>query len=213
VETDPYMPDSIDKVRQLVYGLDAPPGVDRGLGLTAPTTSRFLQPSADSVFRLQAKYPATIRYYELLESGELGFDLVQAWTVHPTFLGISVDDSSAEESFTVYDHPEVRLFKKTERWDPERAVALLMESRPEATHLLPARRTNGLLMTPDEAAAQQSGGTFTDVFDGDGFSRRCRGSGGSFGSSSRRSRQCPGSPGCSGRSPTGGMRCRRCWAW
>ncbi|MEX1104248.1 MAG: DUF2298 domain-containing protein, partial [Dehalococcoidia bacterium] len=172
IDTDPYMPDSIDKVRQLVYGLDRPPGVDGGGGLNradyvAITSNRV----RDSVARLPAKYPATIRYYELLESGELGFELVQTWEVHPTFLGISIDDSSAEESFTVYDHPEVRLYKKTERWDPERAVALLMEARPGASiELLPRQgTTNGLVFTPEEAAAQQSGGTFTDVFDANGF--------------------------------------------
>ncbi|MGH2608203.1 MAG: DUF2298 domain-containing protein, partial [Tepidiformaceae bacterium] len=172
VNTDPYMPDSVDKVRQLVYGLDAPPGQDWGDGLdgadyVAISSNRV----HDSVFRLQAKYPATIRYYELLESGELGFDLVRTWTVHPTFLGLSIDDSSAEESFTVYDHPEVRLYKKTDRWNAERAVALLMEARPEAAvHLLPRQGgTNGLLLTPEEAAVQQRGGTFTDVFDADGF--------------------------------------------
>jgi YYY domain-containing protein len=173
VATDPYMLDSPDKVRQLVYGLDnPPPGQDWGRGLdgadyVAISSNRI----RDSVTRLPAKYPATIRYYELLESGELGFDLVRSWQVHPTLLGIAVDDSRAEESFTVYDHPEVRLYKKSDRWDPERALALLMEARPEAAiDLLPRQgNTNGLMFTPGEAAAQQSGGTFTDVFDADGL--------------------------------------------
>jgi YYY domain-containing protein len=123
------------------------------------------------VKKLEREYPATIRYYQLLDSGELGFQRVATFQVHPPFLGISVDDSSAEESFTVYDHPEVRIYKKTANFDAARAVQLLDEAHPErATNLLPRQgKTNGLQFTPEEAKVQQSGGTFTDVFDAHGW--------------------------------------------
>src|SRR5690606_16956096 len=91
--------------------------------------------------------------------------------VEPSFLGIAVDDSGAEESFTVYDHPEVWIFEKTDAWDPDRAFALLMEANPQrAVNLLPKQGgTNGLQFTPEEAAKQQAGGTFSDVFNPDGW--------------------------------------------
>lgn len=169
VETEPYQPDSVEKVMALVYGTRETPakvGLD-GADYVAITSHRV----RDSVKRLEREYPATIRYYELLDSGELGFEKVASFDVRPSFLGISIDDSSAEESFTVYDHPHVDIYRKTADWDAERALALLLDAHPErAVNLLPKQgRTNGLQFTPDEAAVQQSGGTFADIFDGDGF--------------------------------------------
>lgn len=172
VETEPYQPDSVEKVTALVYGTRERPskvGLD-GADYVAITSHRV----RDSVPRLEREYPATIGYYELLDSGELGFEKVASFDVRPSFLGIRIDDSSAEESFTVYDHPHVDIYRKTAAWDPERALALLLEAHPErAVNLLPKQgRTNGLQFTPDEAAVQQFGGTFADIFDGNGFASR-----------------------------------------
>ncbi|MCZ7576719.1 MAG: hypothetical protein M5U18_06620 [Dehalococcoidia bacterium] len=169
IETEPYEPDSPQKVYKLIYGDPANPN-RAGLNsadYVAITSNRI----RESVKKLEREYPATIRYYALLESGELGFERVRTFKVHPTFLGISVDDSGAEESFTVYDHPEVRIYRKTDSWDPERALALLNEAHPErAVNLLPRQgRTNGLQFTPEQAETQQSGGTFGEVFDADGW--------------------------------------------
>jgi YYY domain-containing protein len=169
IETEPYEPDSPQKIHKLVYGDPANPnraGLDSA-DYVAITSNRI----RESVKKLEREYPATIRYYELLESGELGFERVATFQVHPTFLGISIDDSGAEESFTVYDHPEVRIYRKTDAWDAERALALLNGAHSErAVNLLPRQgRTNGLQFTPEEAETQQSGGTFTEVFDADGW--------------------------------------------
>ncbi|MGB4861171.1 MAG: DUF2298 domain-containing protein, partial [Tepidiformaceae bacterium] len=169
VETFPYDTDSLEKVQKLVFGDPANPNAG-GLvsaDYVAITSNRV----RDSVKKLEREYPATNLYYKLLDSGELGFERVATFKVHPTFLGISVDDSRAEESFTVYDHPEVRIYKKTSSFDANRALALLDAAHPErAVNLLPRQgRTNGLQFTPEEAEVQQSGGTFTDVFDADGW--------------------------------------------
>lgn len=169
VETEPYEPDSLQKVQNLVFGKGegATRGGLNGADYVAITSNRV----RDSVKRLEREYPATNRYYQLLDSGELGFELVARFEVRPSFLGVSVDDSGAEESFTVYDHPEVRIYRKTERWDPLRAVALLNAAQPErATNLLPKQgRTNGLQFTPGEWQVQLDGGTFASIFDGDGW--------------------------------------------
>ena len=172
VQTDPYVTDSETKVRELIYGT---PGSAERTGLDrADYVVISSNRVRDSVVRLEREYPATIRYYELLVSGELGFERVATFKREPSFLGISVDDSSAEEAFTVYDHPEVWIFEKTDAWDADRAFALLMEAHPErAVNLLPGQgRTNGLQFTAAEAAVQQAGSTFSDIFDEDGFASR-----------------------------------------
>jgi len=53
-------------------------------------------------------YPKTADYYRNLFNGALGFKKVYESHVYP-----SIDDQSADESFTVYDHPKIIIFKKT----------------------------------------------------------------------------------------------------
>lgn len=55
------------------------------------------------------------RYYEKLFNGGLGFVKVAEFAAYPTIpiLDIPINDETADESFTVYDHPKVMIFKKT----------------------------------------------------------------------------------------------------
>jgi YYY domain-containing protein len=169
IETEPYAPDSFEKVRELVFG--RPQDNGKGGLVNADYVVIASNRIRDSVQRLEREYPATIRYYQLLDSGQLGFERVATFTLHPSFLGLTINDSRAEESFTVYDHPEVRIYKKTSSWNPQAAIALLNEAHPErANSLLPKEgRTNGLQFTPAEAQVQQSGGTFSAIFDEHGW--------------------------------------------
>lgn len=59
-------------------------------------------------------YKQTARYYKDLFTGKRGFTKVAEFSVYPKipFINISIDDSSADESFTVYDHPKVIIFQK-----------------------------------------------------------------------------------------------------
>ncbi|HKP53502.1 MAG TPA: DUF2298 domain-containing protein [Chloroflexia bacterium] len=66
-----------------------------------------------SVAREPWRYPAHIKFYDLLFAGKLGFQRVHTSLVTPEIFGIRFDDQSADESFTVYDHPRVDIFKKT----------------------------------------------------------------------------------------------------
>ena len=107
VEMKNYENDTPDKLLQMVENL---------------TQADYIVLSSnrlyDSIPRLPMRYPLTTRYYELLFDGELGFERVAEFTSYPTFVGIQIPDQSAEESFSVYDHPRVQIFKKTAAFDP-----------------------------------------------------------------------------------------------
>ena len=62
-------------------------------------------------------YPQTSRYYQQLFDGSLGFSKAAEFTSYPCFppVGRSLfcfNDDSADEAFTVYDHPKVLIFQK-----------------------------------------------------------------------------------------------------
>ncbi len=63
-----------------------------------------------SISRLPERYPLTIHYYQLLFSGQLGFHLAKQFENHPHLFGITLDDSGADESYSVFDHPTARIF-------------------------------------------------------------------------------------------------------
>ncbi|MCE7982598.1 MAG: hypothetical protein DYG89_15545 [Caldilinea sp. CFX5] len=66
----------------------------------------------DSVDELPERYPMTNRYYQAMWSGELGFELVQEVTSPPRLFGFVFDDRHADESWSLYDHAQVSIFKK-----------------------------------------------------------------------------------------------------
>ncbi|MEO8973480.1 MAG: glycosyltransferase family 39 protein [Ktedonobacteraceae bacterium] len=63
-----------------------------------------------SIPRLPSRYPLTIHYYQLLFSGQLGFHLAAEFQNRPNLFGITLDDSGADESYSVFDHPTVKVF-------------------------------------------------------------------------------------------------------
>jgi len=56
-------------------------------------------------------YFITAQYYQDLFSGKLGYTQVAEFTSYPSLFGYTINDQSADESFTVYDHPKVIIFK------------------------------------------------------------------------------------------------------
>jgi YYY domain-containing protein len=70
---------------------------------------------AGSIPRLPWRYPVTAEYYRLLESGQLGFQLVYESRSMPQLGPLRIDDLHADESFTVYDHPRVRIYRKVQQ--------------------------------------------------------------------------------------------------
>jgi len=66
----------------------------------------------DSVDELPQRYPMTTLYYDAMFDGRLGFELAGEFTSPPSFLGFTFDDRHADESWSLYDHPQVSVFRK-----------------------------------------------------------------------------------------------------
>jgi YYY domain-containing protein len=75
--------------------------------------------------RLPQRYPMSTRYYELLFSGQLGFEKVAEFTTYPRLGPVTIPDDNADESFTVYDHPKPIIFKKVRELSDQEWDALL----------------------------------------------------------------------------------------
>ena len=121
-----------------------------------------------SIPRLPMRYPMTTKYYQWLFDGTLGFDNVATITSRPQLFGIEINDDNAEEAFTVYDHPKVLIFKKTARYSHDNTTKLFNGiDLSEVYQFWPRQATQAktaLLLTPSDLQAQQSGGTWSDIF-------------------------------------------------
>ncbi|HRA46761.1 MAG TPA: DUF2298 domain-containing protein [Thermomicrobiales bacterium] len=71
----------------------------------------------ESVAREPWRYPVQIAYYQMLDSGQLGFTLVADFQTEPKIGPIKFDDGLADESWVNYDHPRVRIYQKTSTID------------------------------------------------------------------------------------------------
>ncbi len=58
------------------------------------------------------KYPVLNKYYEDLYSGKLGFEKVAEFESFPKIYNLIFPDEQAEETWTVFDHPVIRIYKK-----------------------------------------------------------------------------------------------------
>ena len=74
------------------------------------------------------KYKLLTRYYQLLFSGKLGFVSQIEFSSFPAlFLGplkYQFPDEDAEETFTVFDHPVVRIYKKVQPMNKDEYIKL-----------------------------------------------------------------------------------------
>lgn len=60
---------------------------------------------------LPDKYPVTSRYYKLLFDEKLGYKKAAEFSSYPSLFGITINDDGSEESFQVFEHPKVIIFK------------------------------------------------------------------------------------------------------
>jgi len=141
----------------------------------------------DAMPRLPLRYPLTLKYYQLLFdcptqritdcaypaapplSGALGFDLVTIFESNPTLGPFSISDQTAEEAFTVYDHPKVLIFKKAPDFMIARArdtlegvdLSGVIEQGPREYTDAPT----ALRLPADRWERQTTGGTWSEMFD------------------------------------------------
>ncbi|MGC9400373.1 MAG: DUF2298 domain-containing protein [Anaerolineae bacterium] len=133
-----------------------------------------------SIPRLPQRYPMTIRFYETLFNGELGFELAAEFVSYPA-LGpcqfpdqetpfeppsarysnarpCSIQFPPAEEAFSVYDHPQVFIFAKTPAYSRERATQLISPSLTEqARWMTPLQATRGIINSENDDADEDPG--------------------------------------------------------
>ena len=62
--------------------------------------------------RLPKTHPTTAKFYPLLWSGKLGFEKIAEFDSFPKIFGFKLNDELAEETFTVFDHPHMNVWKK-----------------------------------------------------------------------------------------------------
>ncbi len=173
--------DSEDKRQQMIQWLDEADYI--------PISSqRFIW----STNRLSLTFPVTMRYYEGLFDGSLGFELVHqahadfhvgplyvsdtggklGWGAPPDVGWPPPGDLAAEEAFSVYDHPPVWIFAKTDRYSHENTVRVLGEVDLNLTAVMtPGEATqapNGLMLSTAQRQIQQTNGTFSQIFNVDG---------------------------------------------
>ncbi|MER3438600.1 MAG: hypothetical protein C4346_14000, partial [Chloroflexota bacterium] len=162
-ELDLYADDTPEKLSALLDSLDRADYIFE-------TSNRVY----GSVVRMPERFPMTIEYYRMLFSGELGFELVKTFTSRPRFLGIELNDDSAEEAFTVYDHPKVLIFRKTAAYDRER-IAERLGAKLQGD-IVPIRSNqagyNMLMMDDAERRVQQAGGTWSEIFNRESWANR-----------------------------------------
>ena len=138
--------------------------------------------------RMPDRYGASAAYYRLLFSGQLGYELVNYQATYPSFLGvsflhdtfsrpqlpepeplqsrhtsaISVALGHADESFSVYDHPTVLVFRNEGKYSAAKIRKLIDSNTPVST--LEFVTSNGPMLSEDEFARQREGGTWTEIF-------------------------------------------------
>lgn len=85
--------------------------------------------------RLPKRYPINYFYYSTMmkEPEKLGFKLVYEKAVYPSFLGITIKDDKSDESFQLYDHPHVYIFKNEKYLPKEELKAILIQGQRAIT--------------------------------------------------------------------------------
>ncbi|OGH09737.1 MAG: hypothetical protein A2152_03955 [Candidatus Levybacteria bacterium RBG_16_35_6] len=82
-----------------------------------------------TLINLNEKYPITSKYYKQLFSEKLGYKKVAEFGSYPTVFGLEINDDSSEETFQVYDHPKVIVFKNEGRLSNSDLKNLLKEDK------------------------------------------------------------------------------------
>jgi YYY domain-containing protein len=127
-----------------------------------------------SIPRLPERYPLATTYYRLLEAGQLGFERVGRIQVEPRLGPLAIDDSLAQEDFTVYDHPLIEVWAKRPDYSSAN-MRQLLNAVPldRVANVRPVDGGKGaLLQTSSEQQAQLGAGTWSQLFNRDDLVNR-----------------------------------------
>lgn len=83
-----------------------------------------------AVATVNDRYPITSKYFDLLFTNKLGFKPVKEFNSYPSLLGVEFNDDLGDESFSVYDHPKILIFKKDKNYSKQEYINML-ESKDE----------------------------------------------------------------------------------
>tara|TARA_Y100000590_G_scaffold279946_1_gene314467 strand:- start:5137 stop:9684 length:4548 start_codon:yes stop_codon:yes gene_type:complete len=136
--------------------------------------------------RMPDRYPKSSSYYQLLFSGQLGYQLAKDETAYPNLLGItlihdsfsrpglpnpqsftgfnnqgvSVNLGHSDESFSVYDHPTILIFINSKRYDSN-TIRQLIEAnsskKSDEDQTFPSYSHN-------DFNTQLEGGSYSEIF-------------------------------------------------
>jgi len=103
---NPYQVENFD-----FFTLDSQPQAADNLAHQLYQSEYILIPSR-RVFKNQKgdDFPVSHRYYQALFSGNLGFTLIKQFSLSNSLI---LDSESAEETWSVFDNPVIRIYKKT----------------------------------------------------------------------------------------------------
>jgi len=144
-----------------------------------------------SAARDPERFPLSSAYYQRLFGGDLGYRLERTFTSYPGLAGVEFRDEPlgraglpvpesafpaktapvsfnlgyADDNVIGYDHPRVLLFRNADRLS-EADLRILLASPPGRE---PDGPTLGLLLSDDELATQQAGGTWSKIFNRDSW--------------------------------------------
>lgn len=124
-----------------------------------------------SLPQLAMRFPATLNYFRGIFDGSLGFEKVADFSSFPSFLGIPISDELADEGWSVYDHPRVTIWRKTDAWSIDNARRVLGRdvNLNEIYKLKPIDATpmpTMLLLTVKQWLAQNEAGSWATIFNG-----------------------------------------------
>ena len=119
VQLNLEIPDTPEKAHRIATQL--------GLAdLLAISSERLRKP----ILALSDHFPMTAVYYGMLASGELCFERIYENKPGYTVLGYRFDDSSVQEPWSVYDHPQVEIYRKLPCYDEQKVEAALLLALP-----------------------------------------------------------------------------------
>lgn len=120
VQLNLEIPDTPEKAHHIATQLSS-------AHLLAISSERLRQP----ILALRDHFPMTAVYYGMLASGELCFERIYENKPGYTVLGYRFDDSAVQEPWTVYDHPQVEIYRKLPCYNAQAVETALLQALPK----------------------------------------------------------------------------------